>query len=224
MSYHWRDGITVERLPDGGVRIAKEGVNLLPDIPPNDWCSMVCQASAGGEENERWYVAMGFHGVAAHAGHREPISLGEAVELGNRAEILEVSRYGPYTKNDGSAAVAELKKAHPAFPWRESTDRTGSHSRAAITPLEDDPREQYYPDGIERVMPAFLALAQANKLTPKQLERFLAPRDWADDAHPGVDRWTPKYRKLIAEWRATYPDLLADFDEDGNLRLKSKQV
>ena len=37
---------------------------LHPDltIPPNEWASIVCSVSAGGETGERWEASQDFHG------------------------------------------------------------------------------------------------------------------------------------------------------------------
>lgn len=67
--FHWRDGWTFKRMDDGSVRIrghyaanSETGgtVNLI--IPAQEWASIVCSVSKGGESDGRWDQAQDFHG------------------------------------------------------------------------------------------------------------------------------------------------------------------
>jgi hypothetical protein len=65
--FHWRDGWYFKRLEDGAVRVmfvAGEYVYTRLHIPPNEWASIVCSVSAGGETGERYEAALQFHGAA----------------------------------------------------------------------------------------------------------------------------------------------------------------
>jgi hypothetical protein len=64
--FHWRDSWFFKRFPDGSVRVTKldkhKNVQVSIIIPPNEWASIVCSVSAGGETGERWNAAQDFHG------------------------------------------------------------------------------------------------------------------------------------------------------------------
>lgn len=60
MRYHWRDGWTFERLPNGSVEIA-EGRSSRAVIPPQEWASIVAAMSARGENAETYTAALDAH-------------------------------------------------------------------------------------------------------------------------------------------------------------------
>ena len=70
-AFHWKDGWYFKRMKDGSVRVMHSAEMpmtgeeyLHPDltIPPNEWASIVCSVSAGGETGERWEASQDFHG------------------------------------------------------------------------------------------------------------------------------------------------------------------
>jgi hypothetical protein len=65
-AFHWKDNWFFKRQPDGSVVIAhlEPEHYLIPEltIPPNEWASIVCSVSAGGETAERWQAQQDFHG------------------------------------------------------------------------------------------------------------------------------------------------------------------
>lgn len=70
-AFHWRDGWHFKRLSDGAVRVMRPAIihgggeeYLKTDItiPSNEWASIVCSVSSGGETGERWNAAQDFHG------------------------------------------------------------------------------------------------------------------------------------------------------------------
>lgn len=70
--YHQQGGWYFKRLEDGSVRIRWQPGSTSGDvepevlveqtIPANEWASIVCAVSAGGEDAERFARAMVFHG------------------------------------------------------------------------------------------------------------------------------------------------------------------
>lgn len=71
--FHWRDGWYFKRMQDGSVRVMRlakmvdgeEYIQTNLTIPPNEWASIVCSVSAGGEGDGRWDAAQDFHGLTA---------------------------------------------------------------------------------------------------------------------------------------------------------------
>lgn len=68
MSFHWRDGLTFERMPDGAVKIIKRERSGDVEIPtfevvidPDSWASIVASVSMGGEVNGRFHESRRFH-------------------------------------------------------------------------------------------------------------------------------------------------------------------
>lgn len=71
--FHWRDGYFFLRMPDCSVRLTKfdrHGVREQFTVPPNEWASIVCSVSAGGEDRARWDAAQDFHGRPKGAGEK----------------------------------------------------------------------------------------------------------------------------------------------------------
>jgi len=66
--FHWRDGWYFRRNPDGSVRVMlregpqSEWLRVDVTVPANEWASIVCSVSVGGETGERWEQAKRFHG------------------------------------------------------------------------------------------------------------------------------------------------------------------
>ncbi len=72
--FHSEHGLFFKRLSGGDVWIVKTTDGLVPrednidftqTLTAGSWCSAVCNVSADGEENGRWYEAMRFHGSEA---------------------------------------------------------------------------------------------------------------------------------------------------------------
>lgn len=70
-AFHWKDGWHFKRTKDGSVRVMRpdvmpmskeEYLKIDVTVPPNEWASIVCSVSAGGETGERWEAARQFHG------------------------------------------------------------------------------------------------------------------------------------------------------------------
>lgn len=59
--YHWRDGITFRRKDDGSVQVCTGGLNFLPDIPANEWASIVAHLSKDGGTSETFAAATALH-------------------------------------------------------------------------------------------------------------------------------------------------------------------
>jgi len=72
MAFHWKDGWYFERLEDGSVRIYHEDLeadqekemveyDVVIDIDPDSWASIVASVSARGDTAEAFQVAKRFH-------------------------------------------------------------------------------------------------------------------------------------------------------------------
>lgn len=66
--FHFRDGLSFGRLPDGSVLISKTEPTGDVDIEtfrvtidPNGWASIIASVSKGGESNGRFFEANRFH-------------------------------------------------------------------------------------------------------------------------------------------------------------------
>ena len=70
-AFHWRDDWFFKRQSDGSVAVMhKQSMHNSQDyylspsllIPRNEWASIVCSVSSGGETSERWDAVQDFHG------------------------------------------------------------------------------------------------------------------------------------------------------------------
>ena len=66
--FHWRNGLSFGRMPDGSVLISKTELSGESEIEtfraiidPNGWASIIASVSKGGEDDGRFYEAMRFH-------------------------------------------------------------------------------------------------------------------------------------------------------------------
>jgi hypothetical protein len=66
MTYHWHDGITFERQPNGDVHVTIPNHRYVNStevwvIPAAEWASIIAAVSAAGETAEQYRAAEAFH-------------------------------------------------------------------------------------------------------------------------------------------------------------------
>ncbi len=62
MAFHWKHGWYFERLPmDGSVRIFHKDLDIIIDIDPDSWASIVASVSNRGDTAKAFEEARDFH-------------------------------------------------------------------------------------------------------------------------------------------------------------------